>query len=175
MKKVCLGGYGKLKYELYEDGTVVSVGHISSRGYEVQDKILTYSMRNGYKCVTMNLDGKSKYYYLHRLLAQNFIENPNDYPCVNHIDGNKINNEISNLERCTYSQNNKHAFATGLKAPTILRHEAHGGRKLTEKDIEYIREHYIKGDRKFGQCALGRKFNVHQGHIWRIINNKIWN
>ena len=48
-------------------------------------------------------------------------------------------------------------------------------RKLTEKDIEYIREHYIKGDRQFGQCALGRKFNVHQGHIWRIINNKIWN
>ena len=89
MKKVCLGGYGKLKYELYEDGTVVSVGHISSRGYEVQDKILTYSMRNGYKCVTMNLDGKSKYYYLYRLLAQNVIENPNSYPRVNHIDGKK--------------------------------------------------------------------------------------
>ena len=138
MKKVCLGGYGKLKYELYEDGTVVSVGHISSRGYEVRDRILTYSMRNGYKCVTMNLDGKSKYYYLHRLLAQNFIENPNDYPCVNHVDGNKLNNDIANLEWCTYSQNNKHAFTTGLKAPTILRHEAHGGRKLTEKDIELL-------------------------------------
>ena len=58
--------------------------------------------------------GKRKDFKGHRLVAEYFIDNPNNYPIVNHIDGNKANNHIENLEWCTYSQNNIHAYKNGL-------------------------------------------------------------
>lgn len=58
---------------------------------------------------------KGKIYMLHRLIAEVWCDNPNGYKIVNHKDGNKGNNTPSNLEWCTSSQNNKHAFDTGLK------------------------------------------------------------
>ena len=58
--------------------------------------------------------GKRKDFKAHRLVAEYFIDNPNDYPIVNHIDGNKANKHIENLEWCTYSQNNIHAYKNGL-------------------------------------------------------------
>lgn len=57
---------------------------------------------------------KRKDYKAHRLVAETFIPNPNNLPCVNHIDGNKRNNHVENLEWITYTENNLHAYKTGL-------------------------------------------------------------
>ncbi len=57
----------------------------------------------------------NKSYKTHRLVAQCFLENPNNYEMVNHIDGNPMNNNVSNLEWCSASQNSKHAISNGLK------------------------------------------------------------
>lgn len=70
--------------------------------------------RFGYKQVTLAIDKKPKRFRVHRLVALLFIPNPNNYPCVNHIDGNKMNNCVSNLEWCTYAENNYHARINGL-------------------------------------------------------------
>ena len=69
----------------------------------------------GYKRITLSINGKEERWSVHRLVALLFVPNREQKPQVNHIDGNKENNAASNLEWCTASENNKHAFRTGLK------------------------------------------------------------
>ncbi len=89
-------------------------------------------MKNGY--VSVNLvdteSGKSTRNSVHVFVAQSFIKNTENKPCVNHKDGNKHNNFVNNLEWCTYKENAQHALKTGLTKP----------HKLTEKQKENIRE-----------------------------------
>ena len=98
--------------------------------YEVSDlgRVRTNSQRpglltltiqkSGYRYAMIEMhNGKPKNCRVHRLVAQHFIPNPNNLPEVNHIDGDKANNQVSNLEWCTRSHNVKHSFDTGLKQP----------------------------------------------------------
>lgn len=70
---------------------------------------------NGYYHVDIQENGKATKFALHRLLALHFIPNPENKRTVNHIDGNKLNNALSNLEWATDSENCQHAHATGLQ------------------------------------------------------------
>ena len=79
----------------------------------VKGQIVASFIRNGYKCVRTH----NKSFYVHRLLAQAFIPNPKNKPCVNHIDGKKLNDDLDNLEWCTYGENAKHAYKTKLRYP----------------------------------------------------------
>lgn len=72
------------------------------------------SRNNRYKTVAATVDGKQKHYYVHRLMAEAFIPNTENKPQVNHIDGNSLNNDISNLEWVTASENTQHAYDNGL-------------------------------------------------------------
>ena len=73
---------------------------------------------NGYLYVSKQSGRKTKHYYVHRLVAEAFIENPLNKPEVNHIDGNKRNNIVENLEWCTRGENIIHAYKTGLNTPS---------------------------------------------------------
>lgn len=66
--------------------------------------------KNGYMQLALNKDGKRKMVYIHIITAKTFLNNPNNYETVNHIDGNKNNNKSNNLEWCSFSDNNKHAY-----------------------------------------------------------------
>jgi len=70
------------------------------------NKYLTKQIKRGYICVNLSINGKTVTKSIHRLLAKAFIPNPNNYPCVNHIDENKLNNSVTNLEWCSISYNN---------------------------------------------------------------------
>lgn len=63
---------------------------------------------NGYKYYRLSNNGKKKIFYAHRLVAENFLNNPNNLPVVNHKDGDKLNNTLDNLEWVSYSNNAKH-------------------------------------------------------------------
>jgi hypothetical protein len=78
-------------------------------------KLLTpHFDKDGYAKVVTSVNCKIKNYYLHRLIAQTFIPNPENKPIVNHKDGNKTNNRIDNLEWATHKENVIHAWSIGL-------------------------------------------------------------
>lgn len=127
-------------YLIYDDGKVYS---IKRKKFQSPRK-----HTNGYLRATIH--GKDM--YIHRLVARCFIENPNNYAEVNHIDGNKANNNVSNLEWCTRSQNNKHAVKTGLRDKEFFKtisncDKATTARKrrriYSEKEAHEVKE-YIK-------------------------------
>jgi hypothetical protein len=68
----------------------------------------------GYKQVNLSKDGKVYTCRVHRLIAQAYIPNTKNKPCINHINGIRTDNSLSNLEWCTKSENAKHAYDTGL-------------------------------------------------------------
>lgn len=74
--------------------------------------------RYGYYYVHLQTKGKEKKYKIHRLVALAYIPNPENKPQVNHIDGNKLNNSVSNLEWVTAKENTEHAWKTGLQKMT---------------------------------------------------------
>lgn len=80
-------------------------------------KVLKTDLNNcGYRRVTLwSDDQKRRRIAVHRLVAMHYVDNPNDYPVVNHKDGNKVNNHHSNLEWVTCKQNTRHAFDNGLR------------------------------------------------------------
>lgn len=92
----------------------------------------------GYLYVTKVTNGKAKNYYIHRLVAATFIENPDDFSEVNHKDGNKKNNNVLNLEWCSRGQNMQHAYIMGLKVNTEKQREA--SRKNVHKSIPFRNE-----------------------------------
>lgn len=80
--------------------------------------------KDGYLQYTLCQNGKRHSCKIHRLVAEHFVENPNEYKIVNHKDGNKRNNHFSNLEWCTSQQNNQHAWDTGLKVASLRQRES---------------------------------------------------
>jgi len=95
-----------------------------NQGYEVSNtgkvrssktgKILKPALVSGYERISL---GYGKCMFVHRLVAMAFLANPENKPCVNHIDGNKVNNDVSNLEWATYSENERHSFDNLGKKP----------------------------------------------------------
>lgn len=87
-----------------------------SGSYMRKGKILKQAVNShGYCCVSIALEtGKHETVAVHKLIALTFINNPENKPQVNHIDGNKTNNNVKNLEWCTVKENLQHAFDTGL-------------------------------------------------------------
>lgn len=126
----------------------------------------TYVGKTGYYNIRMNIDGVSKLCKCHRIIAQHFIENPNNLPQVNHVDGNKLNNSIHNLEWVTNKQNSDHAWANGLIKKQLG--EKATKSKLKEKDVFDIL------NSKLSISELAKIYNVHKSSIDAIRKGKNW-
>lgn len=128
-------------YEIDTFGNIKSLDRKvrNNNGFRViKGKILKPKLDDkGYYKIGLTKNKKQKFYFIHRLVALTFIPNPNNYPIINHKDGNPKNNYVENLEWCTYSYNTKHAFNIGLKKPVSAEHigEKNPKNKLTEKQV----------------------------------------
>jgi len=127
---------------------------------------------HGYMSVALRKYGKDKTLTVHRLIAIAFLNNPDDKPEVNHLDGNKKNNKLYNLEWVTKSENIKHAFRTGLQSLEKLKQSgikaSLGNRKpITQydKDMNVIRV--------FESCKdAAEATNIPHTNISQVCNGK---
>jgi hypothetical protein len=121
--------------------------------------------KNGYKRVALSKNSKTIKYLLHRLIAIHFIENPNNLKVINHKDGDKLNNELSNLEWCTHSYNSKHGFESNGRKIHL--------RKLKESEVLEIRDKLLNYKRGMVK-QLAHEYNVTIWIISLIKNNKTY-
>ena len=119
-----------------------------------------YKTNRGYLTVGFWLDGKKKRLSIHRLVAQAFLTNPQNFPEVNHINGYKTDNNLDNLEWATGRNNILHAYQAGLRKT-----------KLSETQVVEIRNLIQQG---LTQREIAFKFNVSHSTIGEINRCKIW-
>ena len=123
----------------------------------------------GYYLVNLSINGKCKTYQVHRLVAEAFIPNPENYPVINHKDGNKHNNHFENLEWCTYQHNAQHAVENGLIAHAVGVATSNG--QFLEKDIRDIRVLRSNG---MSQSKIASLYHVTKGAIQQILNGNTY-
>lgn len=126
--------------------------------------------RYGYVVAKLCKYGKCRTLTVHRLVAKAFLKNPNKYVQVNHIDGNKQNNNVSNLEWTSRSGNMKHAYETGLIDKKKISGENHNNAKLTQQDVNEIRELFGKQP----ISTIASKYNVSVSTINDIKYKRTW-
>ena len=139
----------------------------------IKERILKNMIgKHGYYYVHLGKNGCKNAKTVHRLVAKAFINNNDNFPVVNHIDGNKRNNNVQNLEWCTYSKNIKHAYINNLKKPPekeVLQYDTNGkfikkwksGKVAAQKlNINYCH---------ISSCCTG-KSKIAGGFIWKHAN-----
>lgn len=150
-------------YTIYDDGKIYS---------DISGLMKTRNKGNTeYQIINfMKIDGKKKTYRLHRLVMMAFA------PCdnmqnleVNHIDGDKKNNNLYNLEWCTSSENQKHAFKIGLQKPR--KGSQSNFSKLSDQDIEKVFK--LKALRKTNK-EIAQEVNCTPSNISYILRHKTW-
>lgn len=140
-------------YQVSSDGQVYS-----SR---VDTRLATRLDTKGYPICTVYLSGTSRTYRVHRLVASAFVENPDNKPYVNHIDGNRVNNHHLNLEWCTASENTRHMYKIGNRT-------AQSGEKATNF------KGFVEVLDKYGNIVdtlVGTKDMVDKGYLPSCIAN----
>ena len=143
---------------------VSNFGEVKSHGKIIKGEITS----GGYCRVHISHKGVQYKFLVHRLVAEAFILNPKRLPEVNHIDGNKQNNSVDNLEWCTRSQNTSHAFKTGLRNYNGCKNP-HS--KLTQSDVETIRGIYVRGKHcENNSYGLAKRYNVSPKTIQNVVN-----
>ena len=162
-------GYEGL-YKVSNKGNVYSVARKDTIGRKCGGRMLKpLSHKVGYLQVQLHKNGKMKNKYIHRLVAEAFIPNPESFLEINHLDEVKDNNELSNLEWCTREHNNNYGKRTEKVSKKVRAINIKTGEVLTFNSIReagrkgYIREYVSKACR--GVCNTGGG-NLYRNHRW---------
>lgn len=147
-------------YEINSEGIV--------RRISTQQIKKPYIIHNGYLAVQLNIEGKRKGYLIHRLIAEYFIPNPKNKPFINHIDSNRLNNVLSNLEWCTHQENVIHSYKQGFSSNTGSKN---GFSKLNEELVKEIRKRHSLGETN---KQIAKNIGVSENCIQQVTKRINW-
>lgn len=154
------------------DYMISNYGRMKSlkRGREI---ILKPSLtHDGYVKQAISINGKSITFRIHRLVAEYFLPQDNTKNTINHIDGDKTNNNVNNLEWANLSEQMQHAYSLGLKKP--VRGTMQGSSVLTESQVREIRKLYTPHSKQYGMRALAKKYNVSESVINKVAHYRAY-
>ena len=160
-------------YEVSDHGRVRSVDRVVNgpKGQmRIKGKVLRPSLSCRYGRVGLQKNALRKQFFVHRLVAAAFIGPLPNEKQVNHIDGDKLNNQSANLEYVTQSENMQHAYRTGLQKAICGANHHHA--KLSEADVLAIRATYADGG--ITQQKLADNFGVGHVNIHNIVHRQRW-
>jgi hypothetical protein len=141
--------------------------------------------KNGYYRIDLRLNQSHNYFLIHRLVAQTFIPNPNNYPYINHKDSNPLNNNVNNLEWCTQSYNIKYAYTNGNAKPTagcfkkgciphnlskVAQYDKQGNLIEIYASVKLASKSINRTTTSIFYCLAGRTKSC-GGYIWRYAND----
>lgn len=155
---------------LYQVSNLGRVKSLANRSNHKKELILKQHKYKGYYKVNLCKNGKRKLCSVHRLVAEAFIQNPENLPCVNHKDENKLNNCIENLEWCTHGYNNSY----GTRLERVFK-------KLSKKVLQYdlngnfIKEYssvseaakYVNGSAANICSVISGRYRYAYGSLWK--------
>ena len=160
-------------YSVTEDGRVISTQRVAGRNGKgistICKELSILHNQSGYCMVNLTKEKKSKTRYVHRLVAQAYLENKNNLPQVNHKDGNKDNNHYTNLEWCTSLHNNLHALENGLREGQ--KGETNSQAKITELEAIEIIKLILEG---LSNIEIADMFDLHDRYVSLIRGKKRW-
>lgn len=151
---------------------VSNLGNVRSLNYNRQNKIKNIkavSNYRGYLKVSLSKNNIIKNKNVHRLVAEAFIVNPNNFPVVNHKDGNKHNNKIINLEWTTKSENTNHAYKNNLMKKNnkaIIQLDKNKNRIKEYKSIKEASLIMKTSPMNIIKCCKGIQ-NTAKGYVWK--------
>ena len=159
-------------YQVSNFGRVKSLGGWCGSAKRREKIRATSLTKDGYAKVRLMHQGKDKTMRVHRLVAEAFIPNPEGKTTINHIDGNKENNRVDNLEWADRTEQMIHAYDIGLK--TSIVGSSNVNAKLTDDQVREIRKLYVPYSREFSTVALAKKYGVTNRVIGLIVNGKAY-
>lgn len=149
---------------------VSNLGRVKSLNYKNtgEERIRALSLtKDGYLKVRLLSKNKDKMTVVHRLVAEAFITNEHNKETVNHIDGNKQNNNVSNLEWADRHEQLIHAYKNKLKNAQKGTNNCNSS--LSEEQVREIRKTYIPRSKEYGTVALGKKYGVNNSTIGDVV------
>lgn len=158
------------KIKDFEDYFVSAQGGVLSTKNREHRILRTRVNKKGYEYVNLQLDGVQITKSVHRLVAEAFLPEYSSELEVNHIDGNKTNNDVNNLEMVSRIANVRHAVSKGLFE--YKRGEENNMARLTKEVVAKIREEYKHCD--VSQRTLARKYGVSNNAIFKVLHNITW-
>ena len=147
---------------------ISNYGDIRSLKNQIPKELSKRYNADGYCHYSLRINGKSKEFMAHRLVIKHFSDSK-EKETVNHIDGDKKNNYIENLEWADRGEQMIHAYKNGLKKSKVGFDSYNA--IMTEKEVLEIRSLYIPRSKEFGMRALARKYKVSDATIDRIVRN----
>ena len=162
------------KYEISNYGNVKSIYFINRQTKIKREKILKQHIACGYLKIRLSKDNKMKNYLVHRLVAETIIPNPENKLQVNHKDGNKLNNNVNNLEWTTRSENVNHAWKNGLHEKTRITVKENMTKAINslKKEIEQydLENNYIRSWDSISDAS--REYNIDPTNIKNACKGK---